>query len=1012
MFMGRRWQILWLGIVAFALTGIGCTRNAPNTSSDAYIHLDFSHLHMARGSVIANGNAAPTVSIGHIVVDIDGAVMGTWDAHDSTAGTPPSTFGPYTVNTGTHKTQVLLVMQDTTGMMQFEYGEWNGPDTDITPVLTIQGQSSGQAQVSGRYLSSANAGPTGLVGMYFNPGTGTPMLIQTTEMFGGYFSTFGLQNTEIQYQLPDGTFNFTGATSATGGVMINATSPIINSNMKAASAMIYVPTHYRNCTNDTGGGSVCPPSGVATDTANLNLYGFFGPGVVATDVMCIPNAAAPIQSGQQYSDNLLENQLSYSPSPLPSPVGTVAGPITGGVMVSGQAACSGTPFLSNFWIATDNMAEGDSALGFQGPYQGLGGQNGGNSYLTFANSGSSLSVTWNYLPGGTSGITGSEVFYKDITGQWNGSWGQPYHVSSSNGFLCSQLVTTYGFTSAGQVGIGTGAPPTTGSMLIANHSTNSNTEVIVCPYASTSYYQSGVDGNPAQSMGGPFYQLTWQADATLNAGIALGSSNFTQEAGSSAGANSCKAYDITISPSPTQAFSLNVTDMGVNGNYHVAFYPSTGCTGTPNGPIAVAAGQTTATVWIQSMGVMSGGFDSVSVNTNTAGVNVNSLQIPFALPYGTPSTPGGGFMIWQQQNNSSSANLAQGGCYPIEFELGSSMPGVFSSATTVHPTANGVAGTFYNDSNCSSSTTTFSIPANEGVGIGYFKPTATGAGYVSATSNQAGLTSFNPTQLMMNVGGNTPTQVTVGPMNGNSFAENGQCVQLWFNMQNNVGAPINNFSGTVPVNMAVLTTAVGSSAVYSDAACQTPASTSSLQVSYSTKLYYLTPTGPGEIDFMTTVSGQPTYTFAFSDLTNQGNGFVQAQNNTSLGMISAGATFNQSVLSIPALAVMNTCYPYYISLWSGPSPATYTSTITATISLSLTGTTGGGLFTDSACTSPAGGVPTMTVPISPGQASAVIYVMPGNTSLTASCNSLNPLISFTFSPTVSVPWGPATVCPN
>ena len=164
------------------------------------------------------------------------------------------------------------------------------------------------------------------------------MLVQQSEMFGGFFSTFGMQANLISYQLPDGTWNFSGAPAASGGAPVNINSPLLITEQRgkfsaAANVAIYIPTHYRSISS---GGSACPQRQLESDSANLALLGFFGPGVTEQRTSCafrIRRLRCQFNLARNLRIRFCHNQLmTWTSAPITVATGSSYGlaPLTGG----------------------------------------------------------------------------------------------------------------------------------------------------------------------------------------------------------------------------------------------------------------------------------------------------------------------------------------------------------------------------------------------------------------------------------------------------------------------------------------------------------------------------------------------------------------------------------------------------------------------------------------------------------------------------------------------------------
>lgn len=117
---------------------------------------------------------------------------------------PPSSFD-IEVPGGTDRLiQILAVYEGEE--MSFRYGDARIDATggEIFLPIAVTEISAGQnisGSISGRYLSGTDVGPTGIVDVYYQPPSGSAMIVFSEYMFNGWFQLTGLSSTSFSYVL-------------------------------------------------------------------------------------------------------------------------------------------------------------------------------------------------------------------------------------------------------------------------------------------------------------------------------------------------------------------------------------------------------------------------------------------------------------------------------------------------------------------------------------------------------------------------------------------------------------------------------------------------------------------------------------------------------------------------------------------------------------------------------------------------------------------------------------------
>jgi hypothetical protein len=537
-------------ISAFSLLAFaGCTRRAPQSNVSMSIALPDAKNVDTKSRVQRDGTSTLTYQALRVNITGSGispAIFYKWDAGGSATATAPSAIS-LSVPQGSARTIVVLgVLKDSSGNMYFQYGstvvDLNAAAVDVSITLTaLGGASSGEGKIMGQYLTSAGAGPTDIINIYFNPpGSLPPVLVEQSEMFNGFFSVFGLNNVNFTYTLGNGTTLFNNVnTSPTVG------NPLLLQGTSSSVALAYVPDNFQWW----GGGSAYERS------PTTYIAGFFGPGVQTSNTVCYDPAGTV---GGGYTDVTHETALQWTPS-LTDIANGLAGILTGGLLKS-TTPCSSAAneFNSYLYLRSANVDEGDNALNFRGPFEAQS-----NGYLAFS-AASPMAVNWTFLPGTTSAIDGVEVFYSTAAAYTganaNNTDSFPFS-NHNNGFYCDQLVSN-GFQSAGVVYSGGNS-----LNLPAVITTATPVEVIACPFKKTgllsrqlgggfAYFQSGVAGSPNSSPPPPACDAAMTLTSVMTD---YSSGSFTQP-------NVCTAQDTNLGGAGWQGITTN-TSIGLGSYY-------------------------------------------------------------------------------------------------------------------------------------------------------------------------------------------------------------------------------------------------------------------------------------------------------------------------------------------------------------------------------------------------------------------------------------------------------------
>jgi len=414
----QRNSILILCLLGLALTA--CTRAQQDEGSKVQISLP-------QKMISSKLSAQSGVDIlAHVAINVTGEgirdpIVFNWDLHEeSSTSTIPGQFTLDVPSGSNRLIQVLGVYKNSvSSQMTFYYGDKTEsfsvpepPGVNIAISQIGSGSTITTGRVSGRYLTSANSGPTSLVDIKFKPGNGNPALIvDSGSIVNGWFSFFMLSGANFQYVM-----------RRTGELLweqeVSLESTMFDPGQSAGAffdqrVKAFVPVHT---TVDNRNNSLQYYS----QEPEIYVWGYWGPGATGKKVCTsgIESSPATLKIKKYASSNLgaapaLTITHLISPGdPTPTiaalwdqgaPMGSLK--VKGGLNVSsglcgGFADIPANQFL-NFQKVTLNLLDGpgnDSVAGFKGLFR-LDASN-----QPFSISGDPKTITGQVLPGITSEI--------------------------------------------------------------------------------------------------------------------------------------------------------------------------------------------------------------------------------------------------------------------------------------------------------------------------------------------------------------------------------------------------------------------------------------------------------------------------------------------------------------------------------------------------------------------------------------------------------------------------------
>lgn len=700
----------------------------------------------------------------HVSINISGSgipapIIFNWDNEKSGgSGTPPPAPTSFSVDIpqGPDRLiQVLAVYGDSTnsggGAMQFYYGDVTKTlaaaveDAPVTVTSVGQGTAIVAGRIQGRYLTSANDGPTGRVDVvYAPPGGKTPMVVERTMIMSGWFQFFGLLGAQLSYRLQDGT-------SLWGGpVDLSETSFPVSSRVLRATVPIHTRMENRNGTVTT-----------YPQDPEISIYGFFGdPALLSTKYVCksssaltnllkLGTATALTVTDSNSADpaNLFDTTLSYVN-------------LRGGVALGGAAPCDTQVNISSNLFSSAlafkaSMLEngGDSSAGFRLPFQLAAANNGGVFASTIVNA-SQVSVTGTLLPGIANLLDNFSV-YKAV------NLGTNFHYHSS--FAPCENLPAMGFILVGDTPVP--GLTYTATLPLTDAEAGGGVMFALCPS------KAGLAVGPGVWVEGSYLRGGGGGGGGVPAKIGF-------ENISAITVSQCRHMNLTLlTSSDTSASSANVETVNLtqtgNGS---AFYAENDftCSGTAITSIAIPSGS--SWVGLNFMTAATTNTDIILTPTDAAGVLTSVAKTVRVRAAGATTD-------LQLATSSQSVNV--GTCLPVSVKTIETNGNVVSFTGSGAATAMGAS--LYSDMSCSTPTSGLNFAA--GVSTIYIKSTATGWAnmQVSATVDSLNFTSNFGIAV---VPAGQPTQLTLSSPAPNYLYIN-QCMPITVTAKDDAGTASN-----------------------------------------------------------------------------------------------------------------------------------------------------------------------------------------------------------------------------
>lgn len=312
--------------------------------------------------------------------------------------------------------QYAGVFKDDTGSLVFSYGDTtvntavNG-SIPASIVATVYPSGGGrQLNFGGRYLTAANAGPTGGLTTYFQPPLPAnatvpppPMAVDRSEMIDGYFSTFAIEggpttNPKFTYKLQ----NYATNTESVIWADVNSSSSLFDPSDSSSNFIrLNMPPHFRQERRENGNILTKPDAG-----------GWYYGGHWAVDSTVLASSNVGQYLDTAPSQTL--NELNLDPlgaTPLPYVSFTTTIPSLQPDLSSSDVA-TGTNSIT---VYPTRVRDHDSDVyGFRGVFAILDpSAQYDDAFLKATRlTATSVDLSWMYLPLSSGAISGAEVYYK------------------------------------------------------------------------------------------------------------------------------------------------------------------------------------------------------------------------------------------------------------------------------------------------------------------------------------------------------------------------------------------------------------------------------------------------------------------------------------------------------------------------------------------------------------------------------------------------------------------------
>lgn len=431
-------------LLALTLSFVSCTRPKEELKNSSIVSFSFSQTldQQGLGSKFTAQTAA-NAQLVHVSISVSGpgipnAVLLTWDSCRNCIGlsTSPSSF-ELTVPSGENRLiQVMTVYQDpSSNQMEFNYGDTtttvSGAAMSVPVSMALLNTTTVvEGQVSGRYLTGADSGPTGIVDVKYRPAGKPAMTIMQEDIIAGWFSFFMLSGIQFEYVIRN-----TGEIMWGRGVSLD--DSLMAYGPSDRQLVMFTPDHvFQRYENSVYVDKI--------DSANIRIWGYWGSGTagvtsaaskrVCHDMYSFPTPSSKYESYRtspigpdpgNYNGTKLNYDTHGSQVALTSLLKNGASaPSLGKIVISGGAYASSycgpatadysssdttKQFLNFMVISMSYVMEGESKDNRVG-YRGTIVRDTYGAYLNIGDYGSIKRLSGRLLPGTHAEIDGYKLY--------------------------------------------------------------------------------------------------------------------------------------------------------------------------------------------------------------------------------------------------------------------------------------------------------------------------------------------------------------------------------------------------------------------------------------------------------------------------------------------------------------------------------------------------------------------------------------------------------------------------
>lgn len=418
-----------MALVVFA--SFGCSREEGDSDKGSKVQISLPQTVSGFSQKVGAFSLASTAVLNRVVINATGEGMALktmmWDScRDCATPNIPASFDLEVPGGPSRLIQLIAVYEDSvTEQLSIYYGdvttELVGGEINLPIEVTKINQSTlVQGRVTGRYLTAANSGPTGVVDVQYLPGNGKPPLVVTQEhMLSGWFNFFMLSGAQLKYVVR-------GTGEVLWGGSVSLDSPIFNHSNKVLKAL--VPVHVRKQYD-----SEDAVYEYTLQDAQIYVWGYWSPGAHAsTQRVCTSAVTGSASNLKRYdavnpsssSPLAINRVMTALPTNYIETLTNTTTPATevkvaGGIDMS--SLCDSFPnnstnLFSQFQLVSLSMFDGtsrDEVGGFQGPFI-LNAGGGGLFYAEARDypNRSHILTTQPLLPGASEAVAGFKVYKK------------------------------------------------------------------------------------------------------------------------------------------------------------------------------------------------------------------------------------------------------------------------------------------------------------------------------------------------------------------------------------------------------------------------------------------------------------------------------------------------------------------------------------------------------------------------------------------------------------------------